>query len=300
MRTIVFLLIFFLLTHQSYAGYTDSLPPTVRRLNIVLSNKSAHPDPAMMSLHTQAWWNQIWHRKKLRFIIASTIEEAITRISNIMEKEHAMIGNIWFDSHGHMGRRVSILEIGDVELNYQTLKEPWIKDKVKAIGKYCDSLTIVSIGSCYSAASYYSAGIDSFPPHRMNGDSLMSQMADAMNHATIYGSVSWITTKPGLFRSGYAFAGNPWAKRFKDPKFRSAWDSLGVWKSYTAKQGFNYINTVTMDHSANILVKDKSFLDIPKNKKKQQKIIKRLKAGNFDDKYFYKYKDPLQTKKGKK
>jgi hypothetical protein len=299
MKGIALLLIFLSFIQDSYALPADSLPPNVKRLNIVLSNKAPHPDAAMMSLHTQTWWNQLWHRKKLRFIIANTIEEATDRITRIMEKEHAMIGNIWFDSHGHMGRRVSILEIGDVELNYQTIKEPWINDRVRAIGRYCDSLTIVSIGSCYSAASYYSAGNDSFPPHRMNGDSLMSQMADVMNHATIYGSVSWITTKPGLFHSGYAFAGNPWAKKFKDPKFRSAWDSLGVWKSYNYKQGFSYINTVAMDHHANILIKDKAFLDIPKNKRKQQKLIKKLKAGNFSDKYFYKYKDPLQSKKRK-
>jgi hypothetical protein len=134
----------------------------------------------------------------------------------------------------------------------------------------------------------------------MNGDSLMMQMADLMNHATIYGSVSWITTKPGLFRAGYASAGNPWAKRFKDPKFRNAWDSLGIWKSYSVKDGFSYVNTVSMDHNAEIRIAEKAFLDFPRNKKKQQKKIKQLKNGNFSDKYFYKYKDPHHANKGKK
>ncbi len=299
MKTIIVLIILLSFSQHSYARTVDSVPNNIKRLNIVLSNKSSFPDAAMMSFHTQAWWNQLWHRKKIRFIIANSIDEATARISRIMDKEHAMIGNIWFDSHGHMGRRVSILEMGDVELNYQSIKDPQIDNRLKVIGRYCDSLTVASIGSCYSGAGYYSAGTDSFPPHRMNGDSLMSLMAAALNNATVYGSVSWITTKPGLFGSGYAFAGNPWAKKFKDPKFRSAWDSLGVWKSYTAEQGFRYINTVSMDHSANILVKDKSFLDFPKNKKKQQKKIKHLKEGNFSDKYFYKYKDPLQVKKAK-
>jgi hypothetical protein len=253
-----------------------------------------------MSFHTQAWWNQLFHRKKFRFIIATTIEEAVTRISNIMEKENALIGNIWFDSHSHMGRRVSILEIGDVELNYRSIREPWICENISAVGKYCDSITRIALGSCYSGAGYYSAGTDSFPPQRMNGDSLMKQMSDIMNHATIYGSVSWITTKPGLFRAGYASAGNPWAKRFKDPKFRHAWDSLGVWKSYTTKDGFRYVNTASLDHDASIRIAEKPFLDFPKNKKKQQRKIKHLKEGNFSDKYFYKYKDPLHVLKARK
>jgi hypothetical protein len=300
MKTAVISAIILLFEHYCFAFNTDSIPQHKNRLNIVLSTKASRPDPALMSFHTQAWWNQLFHRKKFRFIIANTIDEAVARISNIMEKENALIGNIWFDSHGYMGRRISILEIGDVELNYRTIKEPWINEKVAKIGRYCDSMTKVSLGSCYSGASYYSAGTDSFPPQRMNGDSLMKQMADIMNHSIIYGSVSWITTKPGLFRAGYASAGHPWAKRFKDPKFRNAWDSMGVWKSYSVKDGFRYVNTVSMDHDAGISIAEKAFLDFPKNKKKQQKKIKQLKNGNFSDKYFYKYKDPHHANKGKK
>jgi hypothetical protein len=300
MRNLVLISIFLFLRHYCVAFDVDSIPQNKKRLNIVLSTKSPVPDPALMSFHTQAWWNQLFHRKKFRFIIATTLEEAVTRISNIMEKENALIGNIWFDSHSHMGRRVSILEIGDVELNYRSIREPWIRENVSAIGKYCDSITRIALGSCYSGAGYYSAGTDSFPPQRMNGDSLMKQMSDIMNQATIYGSVSWITTKPGLFRAGYASAGNPWAKRFKDPKFRHAWDSLGIWKSYTTKDGFRYVNTASLDHDASIRIAEKAFLDFPKNKKKQQRKIKDLKDGNFSDKYFYKYKDPLHVAKGRK
>jgi hypothetical protein len=300
MRNLVFFIIFLVYTHCGFAFEADSLPHNKKRLNVVLSNKASRPDPAMMSFHSQAWWNQLFHKKKFRFIIANTADEAVNRISNIMEKENALIGNIWFDSHGHMGRRVSLLELGDVELNYQSIKEPWIKEKVAAIGKYCDSITRISLGSCYSGAGYYSAGTDSFPQQRMNGDSLMKQMAEIMNHATVYGSVSWITTKPGLFRVGYATAGSPEAKKFKDPKFRHAWDSLGIWKSYTTNDGFRYINTLFLDPDANIKIAEKAFLDLPKNKKKQQKNIRQLEKGNFKDDHFHKYKNALHVNNGRK
>ncbi len=293
-------LLFFLQILFCYQCCFAVEPDTIRkRLNIVVSAKASRPDPAMMSFHTQAWWNQLFHKKKFRFIIVSTMDEAVTRISEIIKKENAMIGNMWFDSHGHMARRVSLLELGDVELNYQSIKEPWIAEKLLEIGKYCDSNTRISLGSCYSGAAYYSAGIDSFPPQRMNGDSLMRQMSEIMNHATVFGSVSWVTTKPGLFRARYASAGGPLAKRLKDPRFKHAWDSLGLWKAYKADEGFRYVNTVSLDHDASIRVAEVAFLDIPTKRRKQQQVSKQLKEGNFSSKYFYEYKDPLHVKNGK-
>jgi hypothetical protein len=298
-RPVLFaLLIFIALT--GYAADRDSLSPPKKRINIVISNKSVRLDPALMSTHIQAWWNQLFHRKKMHFMVVKTIEEAVERVNRLMEKENALIDNIWFDSHGHMGRRLALLEIGDVELNYQTIRDPWFIEKVSAIGRYCDSNSKVVLGSCYSGAEYMSGGTDSFPPRKMNGDKLMEGAGALFNQATIYASVSWITTKPGFFNGRYATAGHPWAKRFKDPKFQPVWDSLGVWKSYTAKDGIRLCNTVVMDHSANIFVKDKAFLDIPKYRKKQQRKMKKIKDGNFPDKYFHKFRDPLHVANNKK
>jgi hypothetical protein len=296
MRKVLFFLEILFSCQCCFAFEPDSIR---KRLNIVVSTKASRPDPAVMSFHTQVWWNQLFHNKKFRFVIAKTMDEAVTRISEIMKKENAMIGNMWFDSHGHMGRRVSLLELGDVELNYQSIKEPWIAEKLMEIGVYCDSNTRISLGSCYSGAAYYSAGIKKFPPQRMNGDSLMRQMSEIMNHATVFGSVSWVTTKLGLFRARYASAGGPLAKRFKDPRFKHAWDSLGIWKAYNANEGFRYVNTVSLDHDATIRIAELAFLDIPSKERKQEKMSKRLKDGNFSSKYFYQYRDPLHVKKGK-
>lgn len=299
MRKFFVLLEIIFCSHYCFAFETDSLPQDKKRLNVVLSNRASRPDPAMMSFHSQAWWNQLFHKKKFRFIIAETLDEAVDRIRDIMEKEKSLIGNLWFDSHGHMARRVSLFELGDVELNYQTIKEPWINEKLSLIGKYCDSNTTIVLGSCYSAASYYSAGTDRFPPQRMNGDILMNQIAEIMNHATVYGSVSWVATKPGLFRAGYATACSPLARRLKDPKFRHAWDSVGIWKAYKIGEGFRYVNTVSLDHNANLHIAEKAYLDFQRNKKKKYQRSKCLKEGNYRDKYFFRYKAPLHIKNGK-
>lgn len=296
---------YFLLTVISLIGLAsiaadkDSLLLARKRLNLVVSNKSPRLDAASISIHVQAWWNQLFHRRKMRVIVVKTMEEAVERIEQLMVKEKAMIGDIWFDSHGHMGRRLAVLEIGDVELNYESIREPWISKKVSAIGRFCDSSSRVVLGSCYSAAGYFSAGAEGFPPRRMNGDSLMMEAAPLFNGATIFGTVSWITTRPGFFNGRYASAGNPWAKRFKDTRFSGAWDSLGSWKSYGQKNGLRLCNTVSMDHSAEIRIQEKAYLDIPKYKKRQQKRIGRLKEGNFPDRFFDEYKDPLHVRRNK-
>jgi hypothetical protein len=299
MKSSILVTILLLYTFTGLASERDSLTPPTKRINIVLSNKAARLDAALMSTQIQGWWNQLFHRKKMRFMVVKTIEEAVERITHLMEKENAVIDNIWFDSHGHMGRRLSLLEIGDVELNYETVREPWFTEKISAIGKYCDSNSKVVLGSCYSAAEYMSGGIDSFPARKMNGVMMMEGAGALFNQATIYGSVSWITTKPGFFNARYATAGHPWAKKFKDPKFRPVWDSLGIWKTYSVKQGIRLCNTVSMDHSGNVIVQEKAFLDIPKNRKKQQKMIRKLKEGNFDDKYFYRFRYPLHVANNK-
>ena len=299
MKRPVLLVILILIFLTGYTADRDSLSAPKKRINIVLSNKAVRLDPALLSTHIQAWWNQLFHRKKMHVLVVKTIEEAVERIDRLMEKENAVIDNIWFDSHGHMGRRLAVLEIGDVELNYETIREPWFKEKISSIGKYCDSNSKVVLGSCYSGAEYMSGGIDSFPARKMNGDLLMTGAGALFNKATIYAAVSWITTKPGFFNGRYASAGHPWARKFKDPRLRPAWDSLGVWKTYTEKEGIRLCNTVVMDHNAGIRVKEKAFLDIPKYRKKQQKLIRKLKEGNFPDKYFYQFRYPLHVANNK-
>ncbi len=293
---ISFVFIFF----SIFALAADDSTVTKKRLNLILSNRSRGFDPALVSFHTQAWFNQLFHRNKMRFIIARNFEQAVERITSVLKKEQALIGTLWFDSHGHMGRRTSLLEIGDVEVNNNTITEAWIMNPLSRIGSYCDSLSNISLGSCYSAAGFYAQGTEQFPPQRMNGDSLMAQFEKLMNHATIFGAVSWIMTHPGIYSSGFALAGHPGARRFKDPVFKPAWDSLGIWKKYNKETGIEMVNTVTLDHDANILMMKTAYLDVKKHRKRQEKLLRRLKEGNFNHRYYHKRRNPLHFENGKK
>lgn len=295
-KTVLALVLFSMLVHRALGQDTMAVK-TTRRLNIAISNKAPTPDLALMSFHSQAWLAQLFHRKQFRFIIANTFEEAVTRITRLMEREKAMVGNLWFDSHGHMGRRISLMEIGDKEVNISTISEPEIIAGLEKIGRYCDSLSHVSLGSCYSAASYRSAGTDSFPSRPMNGDQLVQAFGKFMNGATMYGSVSWIMTGLGIFGSAYTLAGHPGAKRFRDIRFQPAWDSLGVWRRYTPARGMEYINTVALSASGRILIKQKTYLELEKAQRHQARMLKKLKPGMFSDHYFNKYKEALHHRR---
>jgi hypothetical protein len=274
----------------------SSILPLKKRLNVVVSNKAKKFDPALYSFHFQAYWKRLFHRNSFHFLIVNSLDEAEERISKIMDKENALIGNLWFDSHGHFGRRVSLFEVGNEEVNYQTIKMPYIKEALIRIGNYCDSSTNIGLGSCYSAATFTIPSLEKFPEQRMNGDSLMIGVSELMNSATVFGSEGWVMTNPGIFNNGYALAGKPKNKRYQDPLLLPIWKKLGQWKSYSAKEGnFNRVQTISLDKYGNISQNYMSWLAYDKNQKKQMKIISRLKPGNFDTKYFYKYEYPKNS-----
>jgi hypothetical protein len=51
-----------------------------------------------------------------------------------------------------------------------------------------------------------------------------------------------------------------------------------------------------LDGSGNILINYKTYLAKEKSQRKQMKIISRLKAGNFNTKYFYQYEFPINNR----
>ena len=225
------------------------------------------------------------------------MNELKDRIIKIVDRENAKIGSIWFDSHGHMGRRVSLIEIGYDEINYQSIRDPYISNAFHQIGNYCDSNTLIGLGSCYSASTSVLPPFEKFPAQRMNGDSLMILLSALMNKATILGTESWVMTYPGIFNSGNAFAGKPGNNRFKDPLFLSSWKTLGEWTAYSAiDSSFKKVRTLSLDGKGNILINYMTYLADEKSQKKQMKIISRLKAGNFNTKYFYQYEFPINNR----
>jgi len=294
----IFILLSFSLNNNSYAADpADSiLKPSPRRINIIVSNKMTKPDPAAISFQLQAKWQRMFHKKEMFVIIAGSVNNLTDKIVKIMDRENAVIGNLWFDSHGHMARRISLFEIGKDEINYQTIRENYIREALAKIGTYCDSNTNIGLGSCYSAASFTLPPVDKFPEQRMNGDSLMIRVSELTNNATVFGTEGWVMTGPGIFNNSYALAGNPGKKRFKDPVCLPVWKNLGQWKAYSARNGyFNNVVTISMDEKGNISSNYISYLAFEKNRKKQMKNISRLKNGNFNTRYFYKYEFPPNT-----
>ena len=269
---------------------------TQKRINILVSCRMKILDGAPLSFQLQAKWHSMFNKKKMRVIIVGSANELVEKLDKIMAKENAMIGNLWFDSHGHMGRRVSSFEIGEDEVNYMTIRENNIRLAIARIGAYCDSNTNIGVGSCYSASTIILPPVDKFPEQRMNGDSLMISVSELMNNATVYGSEAWVMTNPGVFNNGYALAGSPHNNRFRDPIFLPIWKKLGQWKSYSAKTGdFNNVRTLSLDNTGNIIPSYMSFLAIRSNQKNQMRNISRLKEGNFIVKYFYEYEFPSRV-----
>jgi hypothetical protein len=272
-------------------------PPSKKRVNVIISSKAKTIDGAQFSFQLQAWLTKLFHKKKLYLFYVDSIEEAASRVSKRLEKENALIDNLWFDGHGHIGRRVAMVEIGKDEVNYQTIREGYILEALSKIASYCDSNTKVSIGSCYSAAVFSLPAVEKFPEQRMNGDSLMIAMANIMTGATVYGTRSWVMCKLGIFSNSYALAGHLTRRVFKDPILEPVWDSQGSWCTYNSNTGlFTDIKTVSLDGEGNILTKKENYLDIKKQQKQLIRKKKKLKAGNFPTSWFYRYELPKQRR----
>ena len=112
------------------------------------------------------------------------------------------------------------------------------------------------IGSCYGGATYHRSSIDYKDTTRMNGDSLMISLGSIFSKSTIYGSESWVMTKPGLFLERSAVAGFPGRNLFHDICYQPAWENLGKWNEYNAvTKKFTSVNPVTLDKYGNLKVR---------------------------------------------
>ena len=268
-----------------------------KRINIIVSCKSKYIDIATWSFQLQTHLNRTFNGKRFYFFIVSSLDEASERISRIAEKEKAMIGHLWFDSHGHFGRRISLIEVGNTEVNFKTIHLPNVEEALSNIARYCDKNTIVGLGSCYSGATFTVPAIDKFPEQRMNGDSLMIKMSRIMNGALVLGTKSWVMTKPGIFNKDYAMHGKPLRRRFMDPDLLPAWKDMGEWVAYSSVDGIFYkVRSVSLNNDGFIQSNYQNYLAIEKHKKQQMKYIGRLKKGNFKVKYFYQYEFPLNSR----
>jgi hypothetical protein len=255
--------------------------PADRRINFYVVNKPKTLDLYSRLVIIRAKHRASTRKEKFIVIVASSTKEAKEKIIDDLQKRNAIIGSLWFDSHGHYKNGYSSFIIGDEEFSYKTIRDTALTNNLHALATYCDEQTRVAIGSCYGGATYEHPSYNGKPSSRMNGDSLMIGLANVLPNATIYGTEGWVMTKPGVFaRHTYALAGYPLQKRFKDEVYKPVWQHMGIWHSYsTATKEFNTINTLSLTHMGTIHVKSESYLDKDKYKKRQAKNLKKLKPG---------------------
>ena len=250
---------------------------------VVSKRKKGKLDPATRFNVLRTKIKSLTRPKSFVAIIATDAAHASAKIRHRLEKYNARIGTIWFDSHGAYKRGYSLFYIGHDEISYRKLKDTSLANSFHILKLYSTNETRLVIGSCYGGATYHRSSIDYRDTTRMNGDSLMMALAKFFPQAKIYGSESWVMTKPGIFNDkGIAVAGFPKRKLFRDVCYRPAWENIGKWNEYNAATGrLTQINPVTLDSYGNLELIKWSFNKQPETQKDIQKNILKLEADLF-------------------
>lgn len=256
-------------------------PSSSRRLNFYVVNKPKTLDLFSRMVIWRARKKGMTRRHKFIVIVARSSEEVKNKIVDYLQKEDAMIASLWFDTHGHYANGYSSFIIGKDEFSYKTINDTAHTKHLHALASFCDEYTRVAIGSCYGGATFEKPVHNGHPATRMNGDSLMFGLANVLPNTTIYATEGWVMTKPGIFQKhSYALAGYPLQKRFKDEVYRPVWENMGIWHSYsTTTQKFETINTLSLTRMGSIHIKDVSYLEKEKSRKKLEKNLRKLRPG---------------------
>jgi len=250
---------------------------------VVSKRKKGKLDPATRFNVLRTKIKSLWRPKNFVAIIADDAEQASAKIVHRLKKYNANIGTVWFDSHGLYKKGYSLFYIGHDEISYMKLKDTSLANSFNILTPYSTNETRLVIGSCYGGATYHRSSIDYRDTTRMNGDSLMMALAKFFPQAKIYGSESWVMTKPGIFNDkGAAVAGFPKRKLFHDVCYRPAWENIGKWNEYNAAtRTLTQINSVTLDSYGNLEMIRWSFNEKPATQKDIQKNILKLEADLF-------------------
>jgi hypothetical protein len=252
-----------------------------RRVNFYVVNKPKTVDLFSRLVVVRARKRGMTRRDKFIVIVAKSAKEARDKMEDHLQKKNAMLGSLWFDTHGRYANGYSSFILGKDEFSYKTINDTAKMKNLRALATYCDEYTRVAIGSCYGGATYEKPAHNGNPASRMNGDSLMIGLANLLPNATIYGTEGWVMTKPGIFhKHSYALAGYPLQKRFKDEVYKPVWEHMGIWHSYsTITKKFEVINTLSLTRMGSIHVKEVSYLDKEKSKQRLEKHLAKLKPG---------------------
>lgn len=250
---------------------------------VIAKRKKGKFDPATRFNVLRTKIKSLFRPKKFVAVIVRDADEAGSKIRHRLEKYHATIGTIWFDSHGSYKKGYSLFYIGHDEISYKTIHDSTIKGAFDRLSSYATEHTKLIIGSCYGGATYHRSSVDYRDTTRMNGDSLMIGLAKFFPQAKIYGSESWVMTKPGIFNDNKtAVAGFPRKKLYRDVCYRPVWENVAKWNEYdAATQTFSQINNVALDSYGNLALVTKSYLEKKANQKNISKNLSRLEFDLF-------------------
>ncbi|HEV8269676.1 MAG TPA: hypothetical protein VGQ04_00145 [Chitinophagaceae bacterium] len=264
---------------------TTALTKKKQKLNffIVSKRKKGKLDPATRFNVLRTKIKSLSRPKSFVAIIAADAEQASAKIRHRLEKYNASIGTIWFDSHGAYKRGYSLFYIGHNEISFKNINDSSSANAFTSLTPYANYDTRLVIGSCYGGATYQRSSIDYRDTTHMNGDSLMMALGKFFPQARIYGSESWVMTKPGIFNDHKAaVAGFPKRKLFRDVCYRPAWENIGKWNEYNAVTGtLTHINSITLDSYGNLAMIRWSYNGKPGTQNDIQKNILKLEADLF-------------------
>lgn len=271
---------------------TDTLSRTAiaqtekkQKLNffVVSKRKKGKFDPATRFNVLRTKIKSLTRPKSFVAIIAGDAEQAGAKIIHRLKKYEANIGTIWFDSHGAYKRGYSLFYIGHTEISFNTINDSSVANAFARLTSYTNYDTKLVIGSCYGGATYQRSSVDYRDTTRMNGDSLMMALGNFFPQARIYGSESWVMTKPGIFNNHKAaVAGYPKRKLFRDVCYRPAWENIGKWNEYNVVTGtLTQVNSVTLDSYGNLALVGWSYNGKPGTQKDIQKNVSRLEYDLF-------------------
>lgn len=271
---ITFFFIFFSITAFSQGQNTAKAKT---RLNIYVISKSEKFELFPFTVKVRAFAKSIFSKKRMRVIVAPKSGYAAAKIEKLVKKYNAVVGSLWFDSHGLYKNGYSSFSIGADNFNYKNIGDSTHTFFLKKIAMFADAETKVGIGSCYGGASFIHPGWATVKSGPMHGDSLMIGMGKIFNGSTIYASAGWVMMKPGIFSDNFGFAGYPLGKKYKTLYWKPVWDHLGEWYSYSSKDScIKNINTVALTRIGEITVRARNYLSLAKAVKKQDKTLAAL------------------------
>lgn len=269
--------ILLLLSSICSLGQAENITKPKTRLNVYVISKDKKFELLPFTVKIRAFAKSIFSKKRMRVVVASKSEFAAVKIEKLMKKHDAVIGNLWFDSHGLYKNGFSSFSIGEDNFNYKNINNTNHTVFLKKIASFTDASTKVGIGSCYGGASFIHPGSATVKSGPMFGDSLMIGAAKIFTGSTIYASGGWVMMKPGIFSDKFGFAGYPLGKRYRTNYWKPVWDHLGEWYAYsTQEECIRSVNTVALTNIGEIKVRARNYLSLAKAIKKQGKAVASL------------------------